>query len=339
MPFFEDFSSFLHRLRAHMLGSGLLSLATFAAAAIGTAMGAPLIPALVVGVGGTLLHIYNRISFMHAHEQQMVDLYREDIAQHLGIAPKQVTIANLKEAAKDNEVIAQALDQQHKIAIIDISTSVMAGVVTFGLLSAFNLGSVMKGMGESLASTIGPIAKLIGIGTVGSISNLLINDCIGLAIGVKVGTTKAAAHDLIVKLDLAIQHGHPISREQVYGVLVAGNPALHEAIATRFGKSYAWMSHPEQSAVLHTIGVASEMDTLAQQINRGEVRPGRLAYMMDDVRLVDLRVRHTATASQHEKTPQQSSFVERLGVAQRNSASFAEQVKSERSNTPQYLAL
>jgi len=270
----------------------------------------------------------------------MVDLYRDDIADHLGIAPAQVTIGHLKEAAKDNEVIAQALERQQKKTFIEIGTSLLAGAVTFGLLYWFGDASKIQsfiakdlGLGPFLANAI----NFIGLSTVGSFSGLIFHDVLGLAIGAHTGTIKAAAHDLILDLDYSVRHGRPISREQVYGVLVAGNPALQEAIHTRFHKSYAWMNAAEKSNVLHTLGIATELDSLAQQINSGEIRPGRLAYLMDDDAAHQVRS-HRETAPEPEPAadiskPHQRQFVERLGLSEpRRDGSFTARVNAERAD-------
>lgn len=344
MPFVDDITSFLSRNRGYIFGKVLLMAAVAAASPL---FGGILIPAMVIVGGGLALRAYGRYNALTHYKQQMVDLYRDDIADHLGIDPAHVTISDLKEAAKENDVIAQALKRQQKKTFIDIGTSLLAGAVTLGLIFSFGDASAIQrfvsqdlNLGPFLANAI----NLIGLSTVGSFSKLIFHDALGLAIGAKVGTLKAAAHDLIVAMDHDVAHGRPISREQVYGVLVAGNPSLQEAIHTRFHKSYGWMNAAEKSHVLHTLGIATELDTLAQQINNGEIRPGRLAYLMDDDAAHKVRT-HRATVPEPEPAadiskPQQRQFVERLGLSEsRRDGSFTARVNAARAEPQRPIAL
>ncbi|MDX2095033.1 MAG: hypothetical protein SFW64_03745 [Alphaproteobacteria bacterium] len=333
MALFDDIGQLWTRYRGYFLGKAALMLAVGGASSL---LGISILwPALVIVGGGMALHAYGLVTQQRYYQQDMVDLYRDDIADHLGIAPEQVTRAHLKEAAKDNEVIAQALERQHKKTFIDIGTSLLSGAVSFALLLSFaDAGQFLRFAKETFSDALGPIVNFIGLSTVSSVSGLVLHDALGLAIDVKTGVSKAAAHDLIIAMDRDVRHGRPISREQVYGVLVAGNSQLQQAIATRFHKSYRWMNAAEQSNVLHQIGVAEELDVLAQQINRGEIRPGRLAYMMDDDALADMRARHAHTAPSPtptvEAAPEQGKFVTRLGRAQHQSEDFVKQVLAGR---------
>jgi hypothetical protein len=337
MPFVDDITAFLSRHRGYFFGKALL-MATVAGAST-LFGGSILIPAMVIVGGGLALRAYGRFNDLHYYKQQMVDLYRNDIAEHLGIAPEQVTISDLKQAAQENEVIAQALARQQKKTFIEIGTSLLAGAVTFGLLFSFgDTGAFHSFTQKYLGQFLGNAVNFIGLSTVGGISSLVLHDALGLAIGARTGTIKAAAHDLIVAMDHDVAHGRPISREQVYGVLVAGNPSLQEAILTRFHKSYAWMNAAEKSNVLHTLGIASDLDALAQQINHGEIRPGRLAYLMDDGAAQQVRNHRNAAPSQEPEPaadlskPQQRQFVERLGLGpQARDSSFTARVNAERA--------
>jgi hypothetical protein len=330
MPFVDDIGAFLNRNRGYFFGKVLLM---FAVGAASTALNISIFwPALLIVGGGMAIHAYGRFTEHRYYQQEMVDLYRDDIAQHLGIAPEQVTRAHLKEAANGNEVIAQALQRQHKKLLVDMGTSLLAGAVTFGLLLTFGNAGQFFEFTKDTFKALGPLVNLIGLGAVSGISGLVLHDVLGLAIGAKVGTIKAAAHDLIVDMHRDIERGRPISREQVYGVLVASNPDLQQAIATRFHKSYAWMSAAEKSNVLHEVGVATDMDILARQINTGEIRPGRLAYMLADATLPAQRAASDSNTASPAQEPQKSNFVGRLGLAARANSSFTEQVKESRSH-------
>lgn len=344
MPFVDDIASFLSRNRGYFFGKALLMAAVAGASSLfGVGI---LIPAMVIVGGGLALRAYGRFSALSHYKQQMVDLYRDDIADHLGIDPAQVSISDLKEAAKENDVIAQALKRQQTKTFIEIGTSLLAGAVTFGLLYSFGDTGQFFEFTKKFGPFLGNAVNFIGLSTVGSFSGLIFHDALGLAIGARTGSIKAAAHDLILDMDHSVRHGRPISREQVYGVLVAGNPALQEAILTRFHKSYGWMNAAEKSNVLHTLGIATELDTLAQQINNGEIRPGRLAYLMDDDAARKVRTAKTQTA-QAEAEPAadvsvhpQRPFVERLGLSEsRHDASFTDRLDARRAQPQTEQAL
>lgn len=344
MPFVDDILSFLSRNRGYFLGKALLAATVAGASSLfGVSV---LIPAMVIVGGGLALRTYHRFTEIAHYKQQMVDLYREDIAEQLGISPEQVNVSHLKEAAKENDVIAQALSRQRTKNFIELGTSLLSAAVTFGLLSSFGEVSqfrtfIDKDLG--LGNLLGSAVNFIGLSTVGGVSGLIFHDALGLAIGAKTGTIKAAAHDLILEMENNLRHGRPISREQVYGVLVAGNPALQEAITTRFQKSYSWMNAAEQSRVLHILGIADTLDNLAQQINRGEIRPGRLAFLMDDHALSSTRRVERSTGelalANNDMAPatdmtqsEPRSFVERVGPRPEGQSSFVSRVSSAREN-------
>lgn len=336
MPLIDDIVSFFSRHRGYFFGKALLMAAVAGASTFFG--GSILIPGMVIVGGGLALRAYGRFSALGYYKQEMVDLYRDDIAQHLGIAPEQVTIGHLKEAAKENEVIAQALERQQKKTFIEVGTSLLTAAVTFGLFYVFGDASaiqnfVAKDLG--LGQLLGNAVNFIGLSTVGSFSGLVLHDGLSLAIGARTGTLKAAAHDLILAMDHDVRRGRPISREQIYGVLVAGNPQLEERIRHQFHKSYSWMSAAEKSNVLHTFGIAAALDDLAQQINNGEIRPGRLAYLMDDDALHTSRAAQTLAIS-NEPAQEKSNFVERLGLSARSHEGFAAKLRDEES-TPTAL--
>jgi len=331
MPLIDDIVSFFSRHRGYFFGKALLMAAVAGASTFFG--GSILIPGMVIVGGGLALRAYGRFSALGYYKQEMVDLYRDDIASQFGIAPEQVTIGHLKEAARENEVIAQALERQQKKTFIEVGTSLLTAAVTFGLFYVFGDASAIQnfvakdlGLGQFLGNAL----NFIGLSTVGSFSGLVLHDGLSLAIGARTGTLKAAAHDLILAMDHDLRRGRAIRPEQVYGVLVAGNPQLEERIRTHFHKSYGWMSTTEKAKVLQTFGITEALDGLTQQINAGEIPPGHLAYLMDDDAL------HTSRTSQvaaKEPAPAQakSNFVERLGLRARSHEGFAAKLRDEES--------
>ena len=332
MHIWDEMGNFLKTMRVYLLGRGFLSLTVFGASIV--APGSFVIPALIA-CGGLALSAMRRTYTQMLYEDQMADLYREDIAQHLGIAPQEVTRTHLKIAAQENEVIGQAIARQRRISIVSFFTSAIAAATTFGLIY-FALAP--EWIGEKLAGffdvqSFGKMADFLryaSVGIVSGMSSLILHDGLEAAIGKGSGLNLAAAHDLIARMDRDVHRGRTISAEQVYGVLVAKDKQLDAAIRTQFHESFHAMNPTEQRRVLTTLGIAEEMDKVAGMITKGELPAGHLAYMIEDA-LRTYRPRETAATT----APVRGQFVERLGLAPRADVSHVERVNASRQATPE----
>lgn len=325
MQFLEDMLiNPLLVLKRHLLGRGILSLGVIVAGSMGG-----ITPALVIGIGGALLTGFMRLGNQGLYEEQMVNLYRDDIAEHLGIAPEQVIRAHLKEAAKTNDIIDQALDRQRYKNYITFATAALAGAATVALV-ALGLPESIAGVFTQLfgkESTVGTVLGYFSTAIVSGLSSLIVHDGLELLIGHKTGVRKAAAHDRIIELDHAIARGQAVNKEQVYGVLVAGNTELQQTITREFGKDYARMTPLEQRYVLQEIGVGDAMQTLAQDISQGKVQPGKLAYMISDAQP---RRRATPEKDAPALAPTRS-FVQSLGLTPRETMSHEARLGASRT--------
>lgn len=286
MQFFEDlFIEPLRYLKAFLLGRGLLTAAVLTA---WTVTGGGLGVAVAVGVGGALFSGFMRFTNQRIYEDQMTDMYRGGIAQQLGIDPRNVTRAHLKEAAKSNDMIDQALARQRSISNVSFLTTALAAAVTVALLAVPIGGATLPAMLSSAFSgmeSLGVFSTVLSYastGIIAGLSSLLLHDTLESVISRKTGLNKAAAHDRIVEMERGIARGWGVSKEQVYGALVAGNPTLQNAIAGEFGKPYAAMRPSDQAHVLNQIGVADEMHAIASEINAGRLRPANLAFMLNE---------------------------------------------------------
>ncbi len=313
---FENSRDFLKQLGAFALGKSLLTFSVLAAGAVGAATGiGVLIPAVVVGIGGFAVTVANRMYNQRMYEDNMVNLYRDNIADQLGIAPEEVTRTSLKEAAKDNEIIAKALSRQNKKTMLAIGTAALAGIVSVGLIGWLGVADSLQGIAhQTFAEAWKPLASLLGVGFVAGVTNLVVHEGLDAAIGYKSGISKAAAHDLIYKMDLEVSHGKPISREEVFGVMVAGDESLHNRITKQYSKEYNAMTQGEKSRVLHDLNLAATMDKLAIAISDKKIRPGYLAYAADDPHLTTPRTTKQVEDVPITPKPARGSFVERLGL-------------------------
>lgn len=325
MPFIDDIGGFLRWVKAYALGRGLLTTATLAATGISAALGFGIVlPAAVVAGGGALLSVFSRMTRQAIYEDQMVALYRGDIAVELGKAPADITRADLKEAAKSNEVLEQALARQKNKTRISIGTALLSAATTFGLVYFFGAaGGLHDAAVKTLGQGWGFVTNLIGIGTVSAISNLVLHDGLQAAIGYKTGVNKAAAHDMILAITYNLQRGHGVSATQVYGVLAAGDPALARRIRLQFGHDYAGLNPAVQRQVLTQIGVADAMQQLADDINHGRTTPGHLAYLIGET----FHTKRPEAAP--DDTLAHANFVERLGLAPVKKLGYATRIDSE----------
>lgn len=331
MGWFNQIGNTVKSLQMHLFGKGIMTLAVLAAAGVSAATGIGwVLP--VVAIGGVVLTAVNRLYDQRLYEDSMVNLYRGELASQFGIAPDQVTRAHLKEAAKDNEVLGQALARQRNKTLIAVGTAVLSSAVTFGLVGAFGADSGLKTLVENVVGN-GPwagIANFIGIGTVAGLSSLVFKGGLQTVIGATTGVGKAAAHDRILEIDFRLNRGHLVSKEQVYGVLVASDTKLQHSIERQFHKPYSHMRPQEQAAVMQRVGVANAMQDIANQINGRELRPSSLAMLMQETPAPSHRPA-SAAVSEHASAQQQGNFVERLGLAPRAQNSFREQLTAERA--------
>ncbi len=334
MLWFGDISNTLRALRVHLFGKGIMTLAVLAAGAVASATGfSAILP--IVAVGGFVLTTVNRLYNQRLYENGMLNMYRDDISQQLGIAPEEVTLSQLKEAGKTNDVIGHALTRQRNKTILAVGTAALSAAGTWALVGMFGGESSLKtGVGALLqnipgGASIAAFANYVSIGVVAGFSGLLFNGVLKNGVSATTSIGKAAAHDRIMEMEWTLKRGLGVSKEQVYGVLVAGDVRLQQAIARQFHKPYSQMRPIQQATVLQRVGVASEMQTIADQINHGEMRPGGLAYLMQGAQ----NAAHTpqALSAAMAPAPAQSNFVERLGVAPRNQQSYRAQIDAQRT--------
>lgn len=306
---------------------GVLSLAIMGSSLLGGWLGIGFLPAAcVAGIGSIIITTYDRLLTQRAYENEMLDLYRNEIAADLKRDPQSLTRADLQEAGKTNEVLAQALRRQEQKTAVAIITESLAAVVTVALVWGVDAVGLLKhavegAAGSTFGNTIAPVydysigkilAMLVGVGTVSSISSLIFQDGVESFIGHTTKLGKAAAHDQILSLQQAIEHGAVVRPEQVYAVLVAGDEKLAQSIVKQFHHPYEKMTPQQQRGVLEKIGVTECVAALTEEINTQKMAPGKLAYLIGEERYLQ---RKTHAIEEHAHAPICEKFVERLGRA------------------------
>lgn len=328
MPIFDHIGNTLKALRVFLLGKGVMTLAVAVASVVATTTGISLLLP-IVAIGGVVITAAARFYRENLYQNDMVNLYRDDLAQQFGIPPEDVTRSHLKEAARSNDVIDQALKRIRMKTWVGIGTAALASAITVGLVGALGVDRMLQ---ESVPSAM---AGFVGVTTVAGLSGLVFNHGLRVALGYGTSYGKAAAHDRIQQMDDRVRHGRAVTKEQVYGVMVAADSKLQESILHRFGKRWRHMHPHERTMVLNDVGVAADMQVIADQINRGEIRPGKLAYLLEDAYAMANDPAAPPAAATGENMPQKavapSRFVERIGRDTRPvTQSYVEQIKAER---------
>ena len=316
---------------AHAFEHVLLSLGIMAAGAIGLAMGFGLLPAAIVAASGAVLfNGLSRLGEQRAYENDMLNLYRNEIAHDLGRNPRGLTRDDLYEAAKTNDVLGQALRRQQHKTNIAVASELVAAIVTVASVGIFGAVNLLK---SGITKTLGNFATyFIGVGTVSTLSTLFVQNGVDMLIGHVTGVSKAGAHDRIMELQRGLEKGIAATPEKTYGVLVAGEPQLAAIIAKQFHKPYSKMTPVQQQVVIERMGVSDAIRDLTQQINDGSTTPGKLAFLMgEEHHLLRKAVKEHATET-HTKPEHVSGkgFVERLGLLSCEHASHRSQVEASR---------
>lgn len=373
--FVDHIGNTLKRFGVYLFGKGLMTAAVMGAGVLSAVTGVSwVLP--VVAIGGVVLTAANQFYSMRLQKDEMLELYRSEIGKQLGIDPREVTRAHLVAAAEHNEVIEQALGRMHKRMALSITTAALSSVVTVLLVQAFEIHEAIQKMAKDyLADTIFEIgARFVGVGTVAGLSGMVFDHGLQELLRVNTGFGKASAHDRIMEMQATLNHGYGVTKEQVYGVLVASDRGLQDAILHQFGKRWRHMKPRERQAVVEAVGSSQDMQLLADQINRGEITPGRLAFLMheaDEMLKDPLRMRPqdalaaglaTRLQVRAEEVPaplasvsaqapgdaeqtgrevanenELQSHVERLGRSAWQPGSFREQIEAARNQQPKVM--
>ena len=314
----------------YLFGRGLVSLAIIAATSIAMATGAGFVlPALVVAVGGTLFKIAGRAREQQRYEQDMLRIYRDDLAAAFGIPARAVTREHLYAAAKENGIIAQALKRQQRESMVETVTSIAAGLVTFGLLYVgLAHTQLAEFFVEKFGNVLGNILGAFSVGMVAGTTSLIVHDGLGEIIDARAGLNKASAHDAIAKLAMQVAQRKPVTPDQVFGVVVANDAQLAKQIRQQFRREYTMLAAPERWKAMNDYGVTASMITLADAMNQRSMRPSQLAFILDGAPMRRSAVAADAAA---DTLPARASFVARYADTPRAQQSFVERVNASRA--------
>ena len=199
------------------------------------------------------------------HKKDMHDLsntYRLEIAQELGMDPAEVNKKHLKDAAKTNPGLKEAM-----------------GVADFTRLSIPITG---------LSAALGAAALGVATGGIGLVPGLVLGGAGGMAasyVTEKVLRHMAdknpdhGPHQQVKTIIAAREAGQGVTAQDVFGVKVASDKELSKSIQKTYGKHYDDLSAQDKAHVLATQSpeIAQRSAFEAQLINEG-ARPQGLLF-------------------------------------------------------------
>lgn len=324
----------------YAFGKGLVTLGVMLATFVSGAAFWPVVAGFIGWKSYRLFSGYNH------YKDDMVKLYRDEIAQQMGIAPESVTREHLRVMARGdavlgiepNPVIAEALERRRGMALLSFCTALLSASVTAALLG-FNASAAIE---SSLAASpltgvlkesfgLGEMATKVSAGSISALSGLILHNGLDAVVGQSLGYFRATAHDRIALIARQREYGVKVSPQQVFDVFLAANPTFAKQVAANFNKGVTGFTAAEKFVAMQAIGVAESMQELADQINQGELKAGTLAFELDSTHAMQTlqKVRGSGYDREQQRSTHQERLVEARGTDQPR---FAERVGQRASH-------
>jgi hypothetical protein len=316
-------------LRAYLFGKGIVSTAIVAASFFS---GGSLLP-FVIAAGGVGLHMYTRRREQNQYLDKMVVQYREEIGLLFGIDPASVTRAEVKLAAygdvdravAGNPILAQAIDRQRAKSWLKLGTSLIAAGATLFVLSLG--GAAFAG---TMLAQMSPFLTHLGASAVALTSGLFIQNGLEFIVGQRSGIGKAAANDLVLRLERRHQLGRAVTPEEVMAVKLAAFPALAEEVRVQAGRDFLRLRAPEQQRWMARLDPQGQMTLIADEVNKGTIDVTQIPFIITG----QIPIHQTPPSSICEPVSgqvQQKSFAERLGLVERVDKTHVARVEESRT--------
>lgn len=275
----------------YAFGKGVVTLGVMVATfASGTAAFWPVIAGFIAWKTYRLFSGYNE------YKNEMVKLYRDEIAQQMGIAPEQVTREHLRVMARGdavlgidpNPIIAEALERRRGMALLSFCTALLSATVSavllgFGAQTALQ-GGIAGGPVEAFIQQnfgMSDIANKVSAGTISGLSSLILHNGLDAVVGQSLGYFRATAHDRIALIARQKEYGVKVTPQQIFDVFMAANPEFARQVSVTYNKGVTGFTGVEKMAAMKAIGIDASMQELADQINKGVLKPGTLAFELD----------------------------------------------------------
>lgn len=290
-------TSTVRDLRMYLLGRGLVTTVAMAAGAVssglfGTAAAVSLSPLLGVAlVGGVALNVFMRLREMRYDQDQMANIYRDEIASQLGIAPENITRAHVHTLAYGDErrgiapnpVLREEIDREWNKTWLKIATSSLAAMAGYAMVQ-FGLAS---GVSEALTSSLGGIGTALSVASTGivtGLAGLFLNNGLDFAVQQSTVLGDVTLHDRIVRMNREIARGKGVTKEQVFGLFVASEKELATRVIRQFGRPYDVLPQKAKAELITSLGLDERMQAIADDLNQGSIQAGSVAFILSGQR-------------------------------------------------------
>jgi hypothetical protein len=320
----------------YLTGRGLITLTGIVAGGLSTAgVFASSWPVALVFAGGAALSGLIRLRDMQYNLDRMADIYRTDIADQLGIAPGEVTRVHVHTLAYGdanrgiaaNPIFREEVEREWQKTWLKFATTALAATVSFGLIAWGAAHESVKALMPD--SWWGNALKYTSVGIVSGSTGLVLNTGLDWLVQGLTQIGSVSVHDRIARMERDMQRGRTVTQEQVFALFAAANDRLGNGIRQRFGASYDVLSIEQKHAAIRASGLESVTQHICEEINRGAMRPGAMAFVLSGQRglmrdeVVAQLPPATVPAPTMERAPQ-PGFVEKLRLSARAQASHAE---------------
>jgi hypothetical protein len=327
----DDIGKGFGNVAGYIARQGVFSIAI----TVGTLL-LPLWGTAILAAGSAALMVVQRLSEQNNYQKEMLKLYRDEIANTLGIDVKQVNLEHLRQVAygdsargiEGNPVLAQALDRQKSKSWLTFGTAIAAGAAIFGILQFTPAADIITNFFNP--ESFGAFGSAIGFmstGIISTVTSFFVQQGMEKSIGVGMGTTTLSAHDRILTLDKQQSRGKPVAPEQVFDVFMAANPKTAAKLVGVAGEKYQKLSPREKRDLMQSMGVTNLMQQLAQGISSRQIDATELAFIAQGAQPMRVRIDARSAqntpqvaAPQETREPRRGGFVERLNAERARSA-------------------
>ncbi len=226
--------------------------------------------AAVGPVGGVVTAGVGMVSGSRTRKNGIADMiegYREVVANQLGVSPETVDEKALREAAKKNEVLAQALEAYDDGARLK---PVITGV---GAVTGLAAGAAAT---AALALT-GPLGIVAGIGG-GILTSMATDKVLNGVMGTQ--DLQTTVHAKVAELKGKLEAGEYLSPKDVFSVHVRMNGKMAVQIKELCGKEFHELDAEGQAKAMFYYKELTEMATQeAYLVNSGAIKPEMIPFI------------------------------------------------------------
>ena len=232
-----------------------------------------------VGVAGAFLGAgFDAVSASKQERGFLSDLveeYRPEIAERLGLAAEQVTQEHFEQAYRDNPVLAQAKD----LSKVETKTRVASGVI--GVVAGWFAGMTAAGLtsGAQGGQTVKDSQKNAANIASGKVARKFLH---------RKGenTLTESAHGQIIAIRDKQLQGQPTTPADIFKVQLALNPEVDQMIVQAYGSSFGKLDQAAQIQLLQNeFPEVLQVNTeLARRVNDGARPQGLLFGEVEDVK-------------------------------------------------------